>query len=283
MTNDGVFPGGPLRWLLLPFQLTGYGWWLRVINLRSRQPVVGACDVDVSLASHGVRVHTVWKTIETIGRGVERPRRVILWLADEAAVKKPPRTLRRLVQRGLEIKHCGDFGPHSKYFPYVMASESTRTLVTADDDVYYPRNWLSRLVAAHRAGEVTAYRARIRSDEPYANWPMCTTSEPSDRVFATGVSGVAYPPELLSVLRSRGDAFLAVCPHADDVWLHFAAVASGIPVRQVSNVAANWWPQLGVAAGGLWAENVMHHANDLVIEPTCRAWLGTGTRYSPQG
>ncbi|MHA7662821.1 hypothetical protein [Mycolicibacterium sp. HS_4_1] len=198
---------------------------------------------------------------------------MILWLADEAAIEKPPRTLRRLMRRGLEIKHCGQFGPHSKYFPYVMADEPTRTLVTADDDVYYPRNWLSKLVAAHRPGEVTAYRARIRSDTSYSTWPMCTTSEPSDRVFATGVSGVAYPPELLSELRRRGDSFLAVCPHADDVWLHFAALASGVNVRQVSNTAANWWPQLGTAAIGLWPENVINHANDDVIGPTRRAWM----------
>ena len=48
---------------------------------------------------------------------------------------------------------------------------------------------------------------------------MCTTTEASESVFATGVSGVAYPPELLGALRDRGDVFAQVCPRADDYWL----------------------------------------------------------------
>jgi hypothetical protein len=141
--------------------------------------------------------------------------------------------------------------------------------------MYYPRGWLTDLVAAHRDGEVTAYRARLRTDEPYASWPMCTTDEPSDRVFAIGSCGVAYPPRLLSVLRARGDEFMQVCPRADDFWLHFAAVASGVPVRQIACLPAAWWPQLRLAGTGLWPENLKQGGNDAIAVATARAWLVT--------
>jgi hypothetical protein len=275
--NNGVTPRTPIGWGVLQVQVWFYSLWLRAVNRWSRQPVTGDCDVDVSLTSFGRRIRSVWKTLETIGRGAERPRRIVLWLDDEDVVQNPPESLRRLMRRGLEIKHCADYGPHKKYFPYVMEKPPTRTLVTADDDMFYPRAWLAKLVAAHRAGEVTAYRARIRTDGSYGTWPMCTTNESSPQVFATGVSGVAYPPQLLTVLREQGDSFLSVCPRADDYWLHFAAAASDTPVRQVSDVAADWWP-LRIAPSGLWIENVKKTANDSVCEPTERAWTRSANR-----
>jgi hypothetical protein len=89
-------------------------------------------------------------------------------------------------------------------------------------------------------------------------------------VFATGVSGVAYPPELLGALRDRGEAFAHVCPRADDYWLHYAAVATGIPIRQVRDVAAYFWPIVLVSARGLWDGSGA--ANDAIATQTRQNW-----------
>jgi hypothetical protein len=105
---------------------------------------------------------------------------------------------------------------------------------------------------------------------------MCTTTEASETVFATGVSGVAYPPELLGALRDRGEAFAQVCPRADDYWLHYAAVSMGIPVRQVRDVAAYFWPILLVASRGLWDGSGT--ANDAIAVQTQQAWQNYGKR-----
>ena len=247
---------------------------LLVVNRRSSTPIIGTGDANVSLTSYGKRIHTVWKTIETIGAGTVKPGRIILWLDDIAALADPPAELRRLCRRGLEIRHCRDYGPHKKYYPYVceiLPEEPERTLVTADDDVYYPPNWLDELLAAHRPDEVTAYRARVCSAGPYRSWVTCTTTEPSEAVFATGVSGVAYPPRLLGALRARGDEFADVCPFADDFWLHYAAVANGVPIRQVRADSVLWWAMPIAAGRGLW--DGKGAANDAIAEQTRRAWL----------
>lgn len=219
MRNSGVDATDLLGRMLTLAEFCTVRPRLRVRNQRSVESVVGTGAANVSLTSYGKRIATVWQTIETIGAGIVKPRRLILWLDDREACLHPPAPLERLQARGLEIRHCRDYGPHKKYFPYVnevLPDEPDRTLVTADDDVYYPPTWLAELLVAHRPGEVTAFRARVRSDGPYRTWPMCTTTEASETVFATGVSGVAYPPELLGVLRDRGDAFAHVCPRADD-------------------------------------------------------------------
>lgn len=247
---------------------------LILTNHRSTMPIVGDGEANVSLTTYGKRIATVWKTIETIGSGTVRPRRLILWLDDVDAAANPPASLQRLQERGLEIRVCRNYGPHKKYFPYVqdiLASEPTTTLVTADDDAYYPPTWLEELLAAHRPGQVTAFRARIRGDGPYSTWPVCTTSMPSSEVFSTGVSGVAYPPRLLRTLRDRGDEFMNVCPAADDFWLHYAAVATGIPIRQVRDTAAQWWEMPVAAKRGLWDRKGT--ANDAIAGKAHDAWL----------
>jgi len=278
MRNNGVLPRDPLVMAAALAELAALGPRLRARNARSTAPIVGDGAANVSLTSYGARIATVWKTIETIGAGTVKPRRLILWLDDAATVADPPMRLKRLQARGLEIRLCPDYGPHKKYFPYVeeiLPDEPERTLVTADDDVYYPATWLAELLAAHRPGEVTAFRARIRSDAPYSSWPLCTTTESSDKVFATGVSGVAYPPRLLHALRDRGTEFMRVCPRADDYWLHYAAVATNTPIRQVRDVAAYWWEMVIASHRGLW--DGKGTANDAIAEQTKRAWLSPAT------
>lgn len=273
MRNTGVYPADPFNGALAFAEYCLLGPQLQLRNRASAQPVVGNADANVSLTSYGKRIATVWKTIETIGMGTARPRRLILWLDDAASIADPPASLERLKVRGLEIRHCHDYGPHKKYFPYVkeiLPDEPTRTLVTADDDAYYPPDWLAELLAAHRSDQVTAFRARVRSDGVYRSWPMCTTTEASERVFATGVSGVAYPPRLLHVLGARGDAFTTVCPRADDYWLHYAAVATGVPIRQVRSVPANWWDMVTTSHRGLWDGE--GNANDAIASEAQRAW-----------
>lgn len=271
LRNSGVLPTTQVEWLKLRLQLVVLSWWLRAINLFSQRPITGEAQVDVSLTSFGPRIQaSVWKTIETIGRGVVRPRRVILWL-DEAA---RPAALQRLEKRGLEIRSCPNYGPHKKYFPYVESESLDVPLVTADDDVFYPRHWLATLLSIRQPRVVVCHRARIRIDGPYSSWPMCETTQASDRVFATGFGGVLYPPEVLMALRDRGAAFLDVCPLSDDFWLHFAAASSGCAVRQVTSTAAYWWPNLKWSNTGLWGDNILGGGNDRIAEAARNAWLG---------
>lgn len=254
-------------------QIGLYTLFLKVVNLWSRQPITGSCDFDVSITTYGSRTRRVWRTLETIGRGTLLPRSIVLWHEDEAVVRNPPPTLRRLMRRGLTLRHCADYGPHKKYFPYVMEENLDRPLVTADDDVLYPRAWLAGLVTGYRPVEVVAYRARSMSDDPYSSWPLCTSRAPSENLMATGTSGVLYPPRVLRVLRERGDEFMRVCPRADDFWLHFAAVASGVPTRQVSELAATWWPTRPMERG-LMHYNQLQGGNDTISTAAKKAWLG---------
>lgn len=247
-------------------------------NLVSRRRVTSPGDGPVvSLTSFGSRTSRVFLAIESIGRGTVRPSRLVLWLDEAEQVTRPPRALRRLRRRGLEILATPDLGPHKKYFPYVRGLDRhTASLVTADDDTIYPRDWLERLVAAQSAtpGHVICYRARRFSFgpdgqiAPYASWPLVDDDAPSPRVLPTGVSGVLYPPAMLDALRDAGEAFRRCAPRTDDIWLHATALRTGTSVRQIAPQPGLFPIIPGSQRESLVASNVHGSGNDDALRAT---------------
>jgi hypothetical protein len=229
----------------------------------------------VSLTTYGDRIHKVYITIESIAQGSHRPSRLILWLDDPDQFNNPPRSLSRLVARGLELRTCSNFGPHKKYYPYVVENNSHQIpLVTADDDILYPKWWLDGLNAAFEAAskQIHAYRAHrvVLTDgqiAPYSSWPR-SAGPASILNFSTGVSGAIFPPEFLDTLRDQGEGFTAVCPRADDVWLHATAVRSGVLIHQVMKDSVHFNVVPGTQGQALMHGNVTSGANDLQIAAT---------------
>jgi hypothetical protein len=278
--NDGTpIPNHRVAWLATWVKVAVLTIALVTWNLLSWRRVTSAqSDVDVSLTTYGRRTAWTFLTIESIGLGELRPRRLILWIDEPEVVAHPPAQLRRLMKRGLEIRPCEKAGPHNKYYPYTREfADDCSLLATADDDVLYPRWWLHRLVEAYarHPSDVVAHRAWTvirngRGYAPYCQWQLCSTIESSFDYFATGVSGVLYDHTMVDVLRRSGRGFADVCPRADDVWLHFVAVSSGIKVRQVESQAAEFWPRLRTTRDGRAHENTTGGGNDVALAATAR-------------
>lgn len=215
---------------------------LQIKNLTSQQSITGTAEAVVSLTTYGQRTKTVHLAIESIACGNTRPRQLILWVDEIENDEQLPAALQRLIKRGLEVRHCENFGPHKKYYPYVATFEPglhTRPLVIVDDDFLYPESWLKSMMESYleypNAVSCTrAHELQILEDVlPYSSWPACSTDQPSFRTFATGVGGVLYPPAVLLQLQKLGEEFMRKAPKADDIWLHYAAVTVKVPVRQV--------------------------------------------------
>lgn len=256
--------------------------WLQMTNRFSAKKVTSAEGPVVSIATYGRRVATAYLTVESIGRGSMRPARLLLWLDDPTEFANLPIELRRLERRGLEVKLSDrNYGPHKKYFPYVKSRKIDNLpgvdgpLVTADDDILYPRSWLRGLSDAHdRAPDlVQCYRARVVevTDSglgPYASWQLCRSAEPSSLTFAIGVSGVIYPSRLLEQLQIAGTAFEQSCPRADDLWLHVNALRNGFRVRQLSENPVHFPILPGTQQDGLQQQNLHNDGNDAQARKT---------------
>lgn len=243
---------------------------LALRNRRSPAPVVGDHPVTVSLTSYGDRLATVHLAIESIGRGSVKPRRLILWVEDPGFAADPPAELARLQARGLEVICTEGFGPHTKYYPYTATQGPHRDpLVTADDDIIYPRSWLAALtdsyaahpdaVSCHWANRISVRDGRIQD---YGEWSPSRSTESRRDQLALGVSGVLYPPRMLDLLAEAGTGFLDKSPTADDLWLHWVALRNNVPVRQVNHVPRHFPLVPGSQATSLLSTNVLSGRNN---------------------
>ena len=238
--------------------------------------IVGDAPVTVSLTTHGRRLAMVHTSILSIGMGTLLPSRIILWLNHEKGSPTITRQLRWLQKRGLEIKYTTNYGPHTKYYPYVASiAEHTLPLATADDDVMYGKDWLERLMEAHTVEPDLihchwALRMKLCNGRilPYLEWKNVQSRTTSSLNFALGVSGVIYPPKFLMALRAAGDEFMSKCPKADDIWLHVLALRNGYKIKKISE--GHKYPDLVpyTQEASLWSENVLPNGNDMQIAAT---------------
>jgi hypothetical protein len=218
----------------------------------------------------------VFYAIESIANGSRKPSQINLWVTDEEAYLHPPPTLQRLKSRGLVIHLTEDLGPHTKYYPYVSReSEFNVPLVTADDDVIYPREWLRQLIEGHEANPSAihcfrAHRMGMANAQltPYNSWAPCEDTYPSHLNFITGVSGAIYPPDYLKHLKQHGKAFKQCCPTSDDIWLTVIALREGFKIAQLKNKSIYFITTPNSQKKRLYDSNVLLGGNQIQLMST---------------
>ncbi|GHV06139.1 hypothetical protein AGMMS50229_10410 [Campylobacterota bacterium] len=242
-------------------------------NQRSNRSVVDPKGAAiVSMTTFGQRTAKAHLTIESIANGSVLPKRMILWIDEQKTLEDLPIELERLKKRGLEILPCENLGSFKKFFPLTELDISS-SWVTADDDVFYPKEWLAMLVNACKAKK-TIYALRVQritlndgKIAPHNSWNFTDIDEPSVLNFATGVNGVIYPSEFLHILCLAGRGFLNCCPKADDVWLHKQAIANGYKIAPIGR-AKTFFGINGSQATALHRFNVKENGNDPQIAAT---------------
>lgn len=203
--------------------------------------------VVVTFTSYPARIRLAAAAAASLLRQSVKPDAIVLWLDPEQFPGREanlPQEFEALRAGGLDIRWCRPgLRSYKKLIP-ALETWPDAVLVTADDDVFYPRDWLQSLLEAHRAhpGEIIARRIRhIRMDSfgiplPYATWPVNDTcgDNPSFLHLPTGCGGVLYPPGALHPNVTRENIFLRVAPTVDDLWFWTMAVRQGTPVRFVA-------------------------------------------------
>jgi hypothetical protein len=193
----------------------------------------------VSLTSYPKRFDVLHLTIKSLLAQDMAADVVVLWVAHDD-LRKLPQNVRALEERGLTIRATDDLRSYKKIIP-ALEAYGDAFIVTADDDVYYPRRWLRTFCEAYRANEreVLCYRAhRILLDEhgvaPYADWTFeITDTEPAADIFFTGVGGVFYPPGIFHADVADQARLMELCPSTDDVWLNWMVRLGGARIRKV--------------------------------------------------
>lgn len=216
-----------------------------------RGPAVPGAVV-VSFTSYPARIRLAAAAAASLLRQSAKPDAVVLWL-DEAEFPRRdadlPPVFADLRQRGLLVLWCR---PGLRSYKKLVPSIETwpeALLVTADDDIFYPPDWLSGLLAVHRShpSDIAAYRVRrIAFDRlgrilPYAKWPLnepaIDVPDPALLLPTTG-GGVLFPPHSLHPAVTDEATFLRVAPNADDLWFWAMAARNATRVRRVLSGAS---------------------------------------------
>jgi hypothetical protein len=208
--------------------------------------------------------------------------RVILWIAQDDLSMLPAAVL-RLQQFGLEIRPCAELGPYKKIIPSLLAFPQAY-VVTADDDLYYPANWLEQLLSGVVEGENVIVCRRAHRPKRQATgfaryvdweWDVVTAGEIRDDLFPTGGAGTVYPPNSLPGETTDDRTFLSMCPRADDVWLYCMGQRAGLRYRQIGGGFAQIsWP--GSQASTLLQQNVGKYGNDEQLAAVWSAFVARG-------
>lgn len=204
-------------------------------------PVNSSPEVVVSLTSYGRRVSAISHiAIASLLRQSKKPDKVVLWLAQGEKLSKSLIELKKL---GLDIEFYADIKSYKKLIP-ALKKYPKSTIITADDDVVYPADWLEKLIAEHNKYPdfILANRAReIKVTEggeaaPYAQWQIIKDNNTdSQNILPTGVGGVLYPHGALYKDVHDESLFTRLAPHGDDLWFWAMAELKGTKRRIVVN------------------------------------------------
>ena len=208
----------------------------KAIKLSTQQDT----SVILSLTSYGKRVKgSAVFTVYSLLRQTVRPERVVLWLNEnEFSDQNLPNDLRFLCNYGLEVRYSKDIGSYTKII-HSLSAFPDKHIITADDDLYYSKNFVQEFIEAHRQHPqaiITGFAKIPVSDgeqqlAPYEVWPeyhhVSTSFQyDSSRLFPLGVGGVFYPSHVFDDEVSNEAVFTALCPKADDIWLYIMGLRS---------------------------------------------------------
>lgn len=188
--------------------------------------------VIVSLTSYGRRVSKILPlTIISLLKQTFKPDKIILWLDDSWKEKPLPRQLKELEKYGLTISYCKDIKSYKKLIPS-LELYSDDVIITVDDDVYYRKNVIERLIDCHNSnpGKIICNDAHLPrlTDKgdflSYNEWDFDISGIDNLFVFPVGVGGCLYKKAYLYRDVCNKTLFMRMAPKADDIWFYFMAL-----------------------------------------------------------
>ncbi|NRB38440.1 MAG: glycosyltransferase family 2 protein [Pseudomonadales bacterium] len=219
--------------------------------------------IVVSLTSIPSRFHILHLTVRSVLNQSSRPEKIVLWL-NKKLENSLPHSLLKLQSQWFEIRFSELDCPHLKLAESLVCFPDS-IVVTSDDDLLYPGDWLASLYRDHQnyPSSIISHRARVISYDkdgailPYRKWPfIAQRAESMVNLLPLGFSGVLYPPRVLNNIATDDNLFLKLAPKADDLWWKAMSLSNETESRICSYDCGEIWPILGGQKVSLKSQNV---------------------------
>ncbi len=210
------------------------------LNIEKREiPII------ISLTSYPKRINEVMYSIYSLFNQNLKADCIILWLAEKEFPNHEadlPEELLKFKEYGLTIKWCDSLKSYKKLIPSLNEFPDS-LIVTADDDLYYPEDWLSKLynhhkkypkdIVTHRARRIRFKNGKLRK---YKEWMVCENEEDASFLnFFTAGGGTLFPPYSLSEQINQQHIYNKICPTGDDIWFWAMAIINNTKIRVVKD------------------------------------------------
>jgi Glycosyl transferase family 2 len=199
-------------------------------------------DVVISLTTFPERLPTLWLTLSSLLAQTVLPEKIYVHVARDEVL--PDRDQKYIDEYNntdrVEIIIVElNFKSYNKLV-HIWRNLSGKRVITVDDDLYYDRSLLEKLVAASDAlpDKIICGRGlcMLQKSEaefiPFLFWPKAVEIAGTG-VFLQGAAGVLYPPGCLHTDVTNSVLFEELAPGNDDIWFHTAAVLHGTAVYSV--------------------------------------------------
>ena len=211
------------------------------LNLRNKNKVINQSDIIVTLTSFGSRCNKrLAICLESLATQSIRPLAINCYLTYD--------DINNLCSDLIKLKskykfiyfiETDDYRSHKKYLP-LLNSGYKGWFVTADDDIYYPENWLESLSQSKSKKYVAAvrcHRITFTDSKPnhYIDWQYCindsTTTDPN--VFGTSGAGILFHTDYFKSINLNFDYISKHFLRCDDVYLYFAIRRNNLCYKKI--------------------------------------------------
>ena len=180
-------------------------------------------------------------TLYSLIKQTVSPKNIIINLAD-SDFNNIPIILHNFEKFGVIFNKTDDLKSYKKLVP-TLQMYPDKCIVTADDDLFYPVDWLEKLYNAHMKNPdciVCHLTTRIKHTNEkifsYKEWKYNKSfTEPSFSNCILSGAGALFRKELLHKDVLNRDLFMSLSPFADDIWDYFMAVIAGTKIMQIAN------------------------------------------------
>lgn len=233
-------------------------------------------QVIVSLTTYPGRFNNIEMCLKSLVLQNEKPDKIIVYLGSDAVGIDLPESMKKFEKYGVEFKYdtTDNIRSHKKYY-YAMQEFPEAVIVTADDDIIYPQDWLCSLLQSYEKYPncISARRVHLMVRDEcgklkvYNHWIDQYRKEvnPSFSLIATGNAGVLYPPHCIDIQAFNIEKIRKLCLQADDIWLKCMAQLHGTRYVWVKNNEVDLPEVQGEKKTSLSEANVMENKNDLYL------------------
>lgn len=220
----------------------------------------------ISLTSFPARIEKVDLTINTLLNQTIKPDGLILYLADSQFPNKEkdlPENLLKLKKLGLEIRFCEDLRSYKKLIP-ALVDFPDDIIITADDDIFYPPDWLEGLYRAYLKNPKNIYTRRgcrifIKNNKIRVLKPRDYDFDynfPTDfNNLLMGGAGTLYPPKSLSKDIFNLDLIKNLIPTHDDIYFWAMAILNNVKIEVVGGFDYSFYYTKNAKTNGLCQNN----------------------------